>query len=605
MGSNRCTTGESLYCSNGPIGYDAGVGYDLTTGLGTINFNNLMKAWGAPSLSGSTTALTLLTTTPTTSAPVQIGIAVTASSGNGVPTGSVTITVDGTTDSTPVTLDNGSAKYDATISGSGNHVLVANYSGDSTYAASTTSLVVTTQLETQTQIDLPSTVLTNGLSTILVRVEPVSGLDFPDGSVTALLDGNSILYGAALVNGVANYSGIIRQGGKHTLTATYSGSTKFASSTRAVEFYAVTGTKMSVVPSSGTPVLGGADAVTVQVAPSTGSTMPDGELQVLVNGSKLTPAPTLDANGTAAFSVSFLHSGTQSVSVTYPGSTSFAPATGAFTAAVQPAATTINVAASSSTPASGTDDTFTITAASAVAGVVPEGMVQLTVDGTAVSTPIALVNGVATYTTSFATVGDHTVSAAYAGSSDLVASSGSATIHVPAPAFTLAASTVSMLRDGSGVATITVTPGAGYKGVIHFSVSGGDLQNTCYSLPDLEVDGSPATASLKLTPVEQGCTTLSATGSTAVPQTPQPAKGLPGGLALAGAIILGLARSRRRWQQWLIALLFITGAGLAVTGCGGSSSHTPRKGAYRLTVTGTDTQSSSIQSTVKVNVTVN
>jgi hypothetical protein len=605
-GSNRCTTGEAGFCPNGPTGYDATTGYDLTTGLGTINFDNLMKAWGAPSLSASTTTLKLLTETPTTSAPVQIGIAVAATSGSGVPTGNVTMTVDGETDSTPVTLDNGSANYNATIGGSGNHVIVATYSGDTTYAASTTSLVVNTQIETQIQLDMPSTVLTGSLSTILFRVEPTSGLDLPDGTVTVLLDGNAILYGAPLVNGVANYTGIIRTGGKHTLAAAYSGSTKYASSTHTVEFYAVTGTTMSVITSSGAPVVGGTDTVTVQIAPSSGSTVPAGALQVLVNGAMLTPAPELDATGSAAFPVTFLHAGVQSVSVTYPGNTVFAPARGAVTVGVQPAGTTTTIAASNQTPASGAADTFTITVGSSIAGLIPEGSVQLTVDGAAAEAPLVLTNGVATYSTSFTKVGDHTVSAVYTGSSDFAPSNGSDKVSVPAPAFTLTASNATMPHNGSGVATITVTPAAGYSGVIHFTVSTGELENTCYSLPDLEVDSNgPATASLKLSAASKSCSAMAASGLVPAPQAPRPGKNMPYGLAFAGTILLGIARTRRRLKHWLIVLLLVACTGIAVTGCGGSSSHTPQKGAYTVTVTGTDTKLSSIQSSVQVSVTVN
>jgi hypothetical protein len=362
---------------------------------------------------------------------------------------------------------------------------------------------------------------------------------------------------------------------------------------------------MSVITSSGTPAVGRSNSVTVQVTPSSGSAKPTGDLQVLVNGAVLTPAPELDATGSAAFPVTFLHAGVQAVSVTYPGNTSFAPAKGAVTVGVQPAGTATGVAASNKTPANGATDTFTITVGPSVAGLVPEGSVQLTVDGAAVETPLTLVNGVATYSTSFIKIGDHTVGASYFGSLDFAASSGSERVSVPAPAFTLTASSATMPHNGSGVATITVTPAAGYTGIIHFTVSTGDLKNTCYSLPDLEVDGNgPATASLKLTVASRGCSTIAASGLVAAPQS-QPGKNAPYELALAGAVLLGIARARRLLKHWLVVLLLVAATGIAVTGCGGSSSNTPHKGAYTLTVTGTDTKSSSIQGSVPVSVTVN
>jgi len=47
-GDNKCDTGETSFCPNGPTGYAAGTGYDLATGLGSLDLNNLMAAWGGP-----------------------------------------------------------------------------------------------------------------------------------------------------------------------------------------------------------------------------------------------------------------------------------------------------------------------------------------------------------------------------------------------------------------------------------------------------------------------------------------------------------------------------------------------------------------------------
>jgi len=311
--------------------------------------------------------------------------------------------------------------------------------------------------------------------------------------------------------------------------------------------------------------------------------------------------------GKVTFPVTFLSAGTQTVTISYPGSNEFAAASGSVSVAVQPAATTTGVTAMIGTPARGASDTFTITVASSVTGLVPEGTVQLAVDSTAVATPLTLVNGVATYTTAFDSAGDHTVTATYSGSTELTSSSGSAAVKVPSPAFTLSSSSASLPHDGSGVATITVTPASSYTGVIHFAVSGSDLQNTCYSLPDLEVDGSePVTASLKLTAGEKSCPAATALATLSKPRTEQHNDGILAApiLAFAGVLGFGLMRGRRRWQQWLMLILLVTGVAAAMTGCGGSSRLT-RNGTYTLTVTGSDTKSNSIQNSVQVTVTVN
>ncbi len=45
-------------CANGHFGYTAGVGYDLVTGLGSVNAYNLITAWGGIPVSSTTTTLT-------------------------------------------------------------------------------------------------------------------------------------------------------------------------------------------------------------------------------------------------------------------------------------------------------------------------------------------------------------------------------------------------------------------------------------------------------------------------------------------------------------------------------------------------------------------
>ena len=41
-------------CENGDLGYNAGIGYDLTTGLGSVDTYNLVTGWSAATASGAT-----------------------------------------------------------------------------------------------------------------------------------------------------------------------------------------------------------------------------------------------------------------------------------------------------------------------------------------------------------------------------------------------------------------------------------------------------------------------------------------------------------------------------------------------------------------------
>jgi subtilase family serine protease len=149
-GSNMCTAGVSYCNSAGDSQYAATTGYDEASGLGSLDFNNLLNAWpttAASTLLASTTTLAAAASNPTvgTSDVITITVAPATTASNGIPaspTGSVTILVDGSTQSSPLGLSGGVATYTLSSTTSGNHVVQATYSGDSTYAGSVGSLVL-------------------------------------------------------------------------------------------------------------------------------------------------------------------------------------------------------------------------------------------------------------------------------------------------------------------------------------------------------------------------------------------------------------------------------------------------------------------------------
>jgi subtilase family serine protease len=146
-GSNKCTAGSSYCSSAGASNYAAGTGYDQASGLGSIDFYNLLSAWPTSSSSPaqSTTTLSAATSTPSSGASdtITITVASASSSATATPTGTLTIAVDGTTQTSSLALSNGSATYGFSSTATGSHTITATYSGDSTYAASNSSIVVT------------------------------------------------------------------------------------------------------------------------------------------------------------------------------------------------------------------------------------------------------------------------------------------------------------------------------------------------------------------------------------------------------------------------------------------------------------------------------
>lgn len=152
-GNNNCNAG-STYCGTTTGGFSAGTGYDMVTGLGSVDVTSLAGAWptNASPLLATTTTVSAASASPNTSTNDTITITVAEAGGTGTPTGTVNLSIDGSGTSyggsgsslTPVTLTtNGTATYTANFATAGVHTIVAQYAGDATHAASTGSVVIT------------------------------------------------------------------------------------------------------------------------------------------------------------------------------------------------------------------------------------------------------------------------------------------------------------------------------------------------------------------------------------------------------------------------------------------------------------------------------
>jgi len=127
-------------------------GYDMATGLGTINANNLVTKWGSVSTIPTTTTLTLSPATGIThgtNESVAVGVTVKADSGTGVPTGDVSLIAtfaNGTTQGfDQLTLSTGAINGAKTQSlPGGTYTVSAHYAGDGTNAPSDSSPVQVT-----------------------------------------------------------------------------------------------------------------------------------------------------------------------------------------------------------------------------------------------------------------------------------------------------------------------------------------------------------------------------------------------------------------------------------------------------------------------------
>ncbi len=181
-GGNNCQAAGSTVCAGSALTqYMSGVGYDLASGLGSFDLNALASAW--PASTGTSLTSTTTTITPSTSTP-NIGQNVTftigVSSTSGVPTGNVTITVDGVAQTPALTLTNGSVTYTTSFAATGGHTVQASYTGDSTYAASSatssiTAAVISTGIGTFTIVGTNITVTDGNKGSSTLTITPSGG----------------------------------------------------------------------------------------------------------------------------------------------------------------------------------------------------------------------------------------------------------------------------------------------------------------------------------------------------------------------------------------------------------------------------------------------
>ncbi|MGB8030941.1 MAG: protease pro-enzyme activation domain-containing protein [Terracidiphilus sp.] len=133
-------------------------GYDLATGLGSVNVANLVTAWSSASFSPSAT--TLVSLTPVSLAhgqAVSVNVTVAPKSATGTPTGSVALMAAVNGGSTAIAnfpLVNGAASETTTLLPGGTYNVTAHYPGDGTFAASDSAPVEVTVAKENSQTAL-------------------------------------------------------------------------------------------------------------------------------------------------------------------------------------------------------------------------------------------------------------------------------------------------------------------------------------------------------------------------------------------------------------------------------------------------------------------
>ncbi len=225
------TLGNNLICglsgssctaalTSAKIGFNAGTGYDMATGLGSPNAANLANQWKNVVFNSSSTTLNLSQTTGINHG-TSVTLSGTVSANAGTPTGDVAFIVSQGAIGWPVdpgtgapagnvafaTLSGGS--YSTTLNNlpAGTYNVSARYGGDSTFGSSVSAPVqvtvnsegstvtITPQLINQTACTITnqSTFTYGQLAWIQVAVAGNSGAGVPTGTVSITVDGKHLL----------------------------------------------------------------------------------------------------------------------------------------------------------------------------------------------------------------------------------------------------------------------------------------------------------------------------------------------------------------------------------------------------------------------------
>jgi hypothetical protein len=364
-----CTTGTPDCVTNvggdqaGVLsGYSTTAGFDLATGLGSVNAFNLVNNWNSVSFQPTVATLSLNPATQVThGSPVNVNITVAPKTGAGVPTGMIALLPSTGPQAGSFSLTNGSVSATTGLLPGGSYTVTAHYTGDGTYAASDSSpaIAVTVNPETsattvqaftvgQNGNSIPFTTGPYGGSFVFLQanvagqsaqgvatgtvnfVETLNGMtaNFPgdpyplnsEGYITTLPPPNAPFFTA----------------GAYSMSASYSGDASFKPSTSPAVAFTITQAQTNTTTSinlCGSATTGciltsnTAAAISAIIASnhSPFSLVPSGTVRFYSNGTPLGPPVALDEESTpiATLSTSQLPLGLSSITAQYNGDTNY------------------------------------------------------------------------------------------------------------------------------------------------------------------------------------------------------------------------------------------------------------------------------------------
>jgi hypothetical protein len=428
-----------------------------------------------------------------------------------VPTGTIEFQDGGNALGTATLNSSGVATYSTSTLTPNNYSLTAVYSGDSTYptASGTASLTVTGLTATVKVTPAVPSVTTAASLSVTVAVSG-SGAT-PTGTVT--LSGGGFNSAATTLSGGSATIVIPANSlnaGADTLTASYSGDTTYSPATgTASETVSnpLTAT-VKVTPAATTVV--SSSSLSVSVAVSGSGATPTGT--VTLSGGGFTSAAATLAGGGATITIpaNSLSVGTDTLTASYSGDTTYSPATGTASETVTNPLTPIvkvTPAASSVTTAASLSVTVAVTGS----GATPTGTVTLSGGGyTSAATTLSSGGATITIPANSLSVGTDTLTVSYSGDANYASANGTASVTVTtplAPTITVTPAATTVVSSSSLSVKVTVT-GSGATPTGTVTLSGGGYTSAATTL-----SGGSATIVIPANSLSAGSDTITASYS--------------------------------------------------------------------------------------------
>ena len=545
--------------------YGGGLHNVVATYAGDTNFADATSA--SVSLQGNliATALTLgLGTTPAVGSTVMLSATVSPNSlDNYVAGGTVAFVFNGSTlcAASPVSAA-GVATCATGALTAGNYSVSATYTGDTNFAGSNGSLSGVTKA---------TPVIVWAAPASIVYGTALSGTQLNATSTTA---------GDFTYSPVA---GMVPAAGVQTLTVTFT-PTDIANNIVVTKTVSLTVTKAVLTVTANSFSIGLTQAVPTLTASIAGFVNGDSSISSISGAPSLTmtpPSPTVAGSYPIVAGIGALAASNYSFQLVN-GVLTISQGTVPIVLSVP---TTANIGGAVSL-------TATLSPSTSVA---PTGAIAFMDGGTRLGTTAIGASNTVVYGTSFSVVGNHSITAVYAGDANYAGYTTTAhVVDVIAAGYTITATPTSLVIHAgqTAVTTVTMNSVGGFKGTVTLSCVGlPDWAGCMFAPPSLTADGSGTTVSSKMM-----ITTLGSGSGVVTAMNSRPGGGsavvlaeiwLP--LGLVSLLLMGAKRRSVAARRLLLGLL-MAGTLITVSGCGSvncCSVPEATVGTYSLTITAT------------------